>query len=246
MNLLAFSVRHHHRLFIMLLLVTMPTCSLAVCYQTDPINPQFIPQTGYGSPFVNVLLPILIGIGFSSVLWSTIRYNLKKTAHAEKQVQQAEAKVEQHPERVSPAWEVARRNLELYFQRNRAQVSQVFVIAIIVMTVGFAFVLFGVYLALQNRGITPTLVAGVSGVITQFIGATFMVIYRSTMTQANEFMAVLERINTVGMAVQVLDSIPDDDKQLKNQTRAEIVSLLLNANITAKTQPVKKARATTQ
>jgi hypothetical protein len=45
-------------------------------------------------------------------------------------------------------------------------------------------------------------------------------------------MAVLERINTVGMAVQVLDSIPEEQTRLKNQTRAEIVGLLLQANVT--------------
>jgi hypothetical protein len=57
-----------------------------------------------------------------------------------------------------------------------------------------------------------------SDIITQFIGVTFMVIYRSTMARANQFMEVLERINTVGMAVQVLDSIPEKEAELKNRT----------------------------
>jgi hypothetical protein len=57
---------------------------------------------------------------------------------------------------------------------------------------------------------------------------TFMVIYRSTMSQANAFMQVLERINTVGMVVQILDSIPDAEAQLKNATRADLVKLLLS------------------
>jgi len=59
-----------------------------------------------------------------------------------------------------------------------------------------------------------------------------MMIYRSTMTQTNEFMSLLERINTVGMAVQVLDSIPESEK-LKNETRAKIVSLLLGVKGTS-------------
>jgi len=81
----------------------------------------------------------------------------------------------------------------------------------------------------QSSGatVTPSLVAAVSGIITQFIGATFMVIYRSTMAQANDFMTVLERINTVGMAVQVLDSLPEGT-DLKNETRSQMVLLLLN------------------
>ena len=55
-----------------------------------------------------------------------------------------------------------------------------------------------------------------------------MVIYRSTMAQANGFMTVLERINAVGMAVQILDSMPEGT-DLKNSTRAQMVLLLLKA-----------------
>ena len=72
-------------------------------------------------------------------------------------------------------------------------------------------------------------IAALSGIITEFIGATFMMIYRSTMTQANQFMEVLERINTVGMAVQFLDAIPQEHAELKNITRTEIVGLLLSS-----------------
>lgn len=75
------------------------------------------------------------------------------------------------------------------------------------MLVGFGFVLWGVWLAIKNPGQNTGWIAAMSGIITEFIGVTFMVIYRSTMAQANSFMQVLERINTSGMAVQILDSI---------------------------------------
>jgi hypothetical protein len=39
-------------------------------------------------------------------------------------------------------------------------------------------------------------------------------------------MSVLGRINSVGMAVQILDSIGDGHDDLKNSTRAEIVEIL--------------------
>jgi len=155
-----------------------------------------------------------------------------RLSQVEAKVADAKKQTQEQSQRAKPAWDLASANLELYFERNRAQVSQVCRISIVVMAAGFFVVLFSVYLALQNRGITPTLVAGISGIITQFIGATFMMIYRSTMTQTNEFMSLLERINTVGMAVQVLDSIPESEK-LKNETRAKIVSLLLGGEGTS-------------
>jgi len=102
------------------------------------------------------------------------------------------------------------------------------------MMVGFCFVLAAVVMSLNHPEITPAAkVAALSGIITQFIGASFLVIYRSTMAQANEFMSVLERINTVGMAVQVLDSIPEANAALKDKTRAQIVELLLSSNVRA-------------
>src|SRR5579864_3792770 len=96
--------------------------------------------------------------------------------------------------------------LEAYFDRNLSQVRMIFFVAVPVMVVGFAFVMWGVTLAISKPdSIKTSYIATISGIITEFIGVTFMVIYRSTMAQANQFMDVLERINTVGMAVQILD-----------------------------------------
>ncbi len=58
------------------------------------------------------------------------------------------------------------------------------------------------------------------------------------MAQANEFIAVLERINTVGMAVQILDSIPEDQVELKNSTRSNLVALLAGMKPNLKTPTV--------
>jgi hypothetical protein len=155
-----------------------------------------------------------------------------RITEAKRKIEQAEINADKAPEKAKFAWDLARVKLEAYFDRNLAQVNQVFWLAVTVMIVGFAFVLWGVIVQLAQPRISPTaLVAGISGIITQFIGATFLVIYRSTMVQANEFMLILERINTVGMAVQVLDSIPESLPDLKSSSRAEIITLLLSANI---------------
>jgi hypothetical protein len=66
-------------------------------------------------------------------------------------------------------------------------------------------------------------------VITEFIGATFLFIYRSTIQQASSYSRTLERINSVGMAMQILDTMPDGAKpdDLKNKTKAALVELLI-------------------
>jgi hypothetical protein len=185
-----------------------------------------------------ISIPIFV-IGLALYFW--VLSNRRKSEALELKIASAESKAEKEPEKVRPAWILAQTKLEAYFDRNLQQVNQVFVVAIVVMCVGFGFVLIGVMMSFHESKITPVeIVASGAGIITEFIGATFMVIYRSTMAQANEFMSVLERINTVGMTVQVLDSIPDTDTKLKNETRAHIVELLLSANLHAKSAKDEK------
>jgi len=150
-------------------------------------------------------------------------------------IEQIEVKAAKEPEKTKFAWDLARVKLEAYFDRNLSQVQMIFFVAVFVMMIGFGFILWAVSHGISNpQYIKTSYLAAISGIITQFIGVTFMVIYRSTMAQANQFMEVLERINTVGMAVQILDAIPEQETQLKNATRAEIVSLLLSVNVRSK------------
>jgi hypothetical protein len=182
--------------------------------------------------FTSFIMPffygvLVLGLIASLSYWTQERIQILRE-RTEKKLADADRQMAANPERIKFAWDVARVKLEAYFDRNLIQVNLVFWVAVFVMAVGFGFVLFGVVLSLNQPKVTSTsLVAAISGIITQFIGATFMVIYRSTMAQANEFMGVLDRINSVGMAIQVLDSIPESEGQLKNATRAQIVELLI-------------------
>ena len=99
------------------------------------------------------------------------------------------------------------------------------------MITGFGLILSALFIR-SPYGDQVKLVAAGSGIVTEFIGATFMLIYRSTITQAQSFVASLEKFNMVGMAMQVIDTIPDDAKEIKNDVKAEIARRLLGAKIT--------------
>lgn len=56
--------------------------------------------------------------------------------------------------------------------------NQIFYVALIVMFIGFGFILWAVRQSIGQPSITPTSeVAAAAGIISQFIGATFMLIY---------------------------------------------------------------------
>jgi hypothetical protein len=152
---------------------------------------------------------------------------------AEKRVVEAEKRVEIAPQQAKPAWDLARATLDQYFQRNLGQIRAIFLLSVIVMLVGFGVICFGVLRAFQSpAALLPATIASLAGVITEFIGATFLFIYRSAIQQAVDYSKSLERINSVGMAMQILDTMPNtpdpgvpDD--LKSKTKATLVELLV-------------------
>nr|WP_131515256.1 hypothetical protein [Pseudomonas chengduensis] len=143
-------------------------------------------------------------------------------------LEQVEQRVREHPEKPQLAWDLARTKLESYLDRNLSQVRSIYWLTMLVMFVGFGFILYGLYHAFQSPEALPvSIVASASGVVISFIGGSFLLIYRSILAQSKDYVAVLERINAVGMAVQVISNIPEGSGTLRDQTTAELAKQLL-------------------
>lgn len=176
----------------------------------------------------------------ASAIWESYKRS-KDEDRSKRRIEQAESKVLEQPGKVKPAWDLARVTLEAYFSRNLSQISSIFWLSVIVMLLGFSVLASSVVLMMRDQAlVTPAIVAGVAGVLTQFIGATFLFIYKSCMSQAIEYSKTLERINAVGMAMQILDSIPDDTNKdsIKSATKASVVTILMQKSFE---RPVEKA-----
>jgi hypothetical protein len=133
-----------------------------------------------------------------------------------------------HPEKPQLAWDLARTKLESYLDRNLSQVRSIYWLTLLVMAAGFGFILYGLLQAFQSPDKLPVaIVASASGVLVSFIGGSFLLIYRSILAQSKDYVTVLERINAVGMAVQVISNIPDTSGTLRDQTTAELAKQLL-------------------
>jgi predicted permease len=146
----------------------------------------------------------------------------------EQEIETVEKRLREHPGRPQLAWDLARVKLESYLDRNLSQVRSIYWLTLIVMLCGFGFVSYGLFQAAQNPEKLPvSIVAAASGVLISFIGGSFLLIYRSILAQSKEYVTVLERINAVGMAVQVIATIPDASVELKSQSKAELAKQLL-------------------
>lgn len=143
-------------------------------------------------------------------------------------IEQVEQRVREHPEKPQLAWDLARTKLESYLDRNLSQVRSIYWLTLLVMFVGFGFILYGLYNAFQSSEKLPvSIVASASGVLISLIGGSFLLIYRSILSQSKDYVSVLERINAVGMAVQVISNIPQGSSALRDQTTAELAKQLL-------------------
>jgi hypothetical protein len=165
----------------------------------------------------------------------------------EQKIETVEERLREHPERPQLAWDLARVKLENYLDRNLSQVRSIYWLTLIVMFCGFGFVMYGLFQVSQNPAKLPvSIVASASGVIISFIGGSFLLIYRSILAQSKEYVTVLERINAVGMAVQVIASIPETNGELKSQSKAELANQLLSLYATSSPPSVKKPKRPTQ
>lgn len=182
----------------------------------------------YNRAIVEATSTIFLVIGLILALIVYIYRRSGEEVEKDKKVQQAEQRAKDNPLETQAAWDLARIKLESYLDRNLNQVRSIFWLTVVVMFFGFALIAYGVINAFENpEVIKPALLSAVSGVLINFIGATFLVLYKSTMAQAKDFVSILERINAVGMSVQILEKLDGDNKELKQTTTAELSKQLL-------------------
>ena len=168
--------------------------------------------------------------GFGALL-ALVIYGLQKSQEEvapEEKIADVEKRAQENPKQTQVAWELARVKLESYLNRNLSQVRSIFFLTVVVMTAGFSLIAIGAYAAFRDpEHFKASVLSSISGIVVSFIGGTFLVLYKSTMAQAKDYVTILERINAVGMSVQILDTLDGDDKTLKHRTIAEVARQLL-------------------
>jgi nitrate reductase gamma subunit len=171
-----------------------------------------------------IVILVLLLAAFAVATYQAIADEEKQA----KRIEQVEERAREHPERPQFAWDLARAKLESYLDRNLSQVRSIYRLTVLVMLIGFVVVMYGLFQATQDSAKLPVaIVAATSGVVISFIGGSFMLVFRSILAESRGYVTVLERINAVGMAVQVIAGIPDANADLKGATTASLANQLL-------------------
>lgn len=145
-------------------------------------------------------------------------------------------KLTEVPLNVQSVWDLAQFNLEKYFEINYSQIKSIYRISVGILITGFFIIVSGIAVSfIKPQVMVIAYLTSITGLLTEFIGATVMFIYRSTMRQGADHVKTLEKINSVGMSIHIVDSMDEaigkNDVTLKNNTKSEIAKMTLNMNI---------------
>lgn len=140
---------------------------------------------------------------------------------------------------INLSWVSAQNMLDAYHQRNLEQNNWTFRLSVVVMSIGFGIIFYGIHEAILlntaakaikgvNDGSTLiAIVSTASGVIINLIGGTFLSIYNSTLKQAIDYTNSLQKTSTVGTSLAILKSIEDSNDGSNKDT----IALLNDAKI---------------
>jgi len=206
------------------LLASIAAISIVIAIIAATLAANFAGQ----SAWLNTVAGVLGVIAGATILGIGSYERAFAVRERERVIHRVEERVREHPDEPTAAWDLARLKLESYLNRNLLQIHLIFFLTLMVMLAGFVIIGYGVFRVYESPdNFKPSIVVTMSGVIVEFIAATFLLIYRSTMEQAKDYVNILERINAVGMSVQILDSVESNDSGLRDKTRAEIAMGLL-------------------
>jgi len=191
-------------------------------------------NTDYSLPFF-VVAGVLVGVVLELI---TRLEQAERSVTLEAVAQESR----EHPEKTKLAWDLARIKLEHYLDRNLSQVRSIYWLTVGVMLCGFALIVYGLQQSFSSTDkLAVSIVASASGVLVSFIGGSFLLIYRSILAQTKEYVGVLERINAVGMAVQVIDTMSTDGAATRDKSIADLSKQLLA--MYGSPQPAARSRA---
>lgn len=186
--------------------------------------------------FVMYLILLIIWISF---YYSTRRRPGERIAKLDQKINEAETEAEQNPESNRAIWEVNYYQLVRFIEINREQNSKVFRLSIWMILFGLLLICGGLardFLYVPSvQTSAASWAAIIAGLVTQFIAATILVLFRSVVQQTMEYFKTVERMASIGVAINILDNLPtgENTENLKMKTLSEIAIKVIELGLTS-------------
>ena len=117
--------------------------------------------------------------------------------------------------------------LNEYYTINKTQSKSAYKFSLIMIFVGFLLIVLAIILgfAIPSQ-ISITLIVGIAGLLSEFIGATALNLYKESNKHVNEFLERLTYLQKVMLAVELVDRISEGKKE---EQLSNIISSLMKS-----------------
>ena len=106
--------------------------------------------------------------------------------------------------------ELSLNQLNEYYTLNKAQATTSFRFSIAAIVLGLSFILTGIALNYSGtKTIEVTYLAGISGVLLEFIGGAYFFMYKKSLEQVNFFFGQLIKVQDTMLAINLADAIKE-------------------------------------
>ncbi|MGL5755685.1 MULTISPECIES: TRADD-N-associated membrane domain-containing protein, partial [Bacteria] len=166
---------------------------------------------------------------FSFFLLISIKNNREENVIKEKlEEKQNEIKLaeKENPLKIGPIWELGRLELGENITQARKKADLIFYFSIAFIIIGFIGLCWSIFLLFSSQ-INISILIAVGSIILEFFGGTFIFLYKTTISQLNKNIEILDKINNVGMSLRILDSLDPSSEVFK--AKIEISKLLINS-----------------
>lgn len=142
--------------------------------------------------------------------------------------QQEELKKEEkeQPDKIKPTWEYGKIELMEQLEVTKKHIRVTFWCSIFAI-IGGLFLIFKITI-IQDLDRDISILGAIGGVIAEFIGGTLLLMYKSLISQLNENLKILERLNFVGIGIKILDTIESDDKEEINSAKMKLAQQIID------------------
>lgn len=119
--------------------------------------------------------------------------------------------------------------LDEYYTINKNQSKNSYSFSIFMILVGFLLIAVTViYYFINSDRYTLSLITGVAGLITEFIGATSLYLYKESIKHINEFIERLTFLQRIMLAIDLAERMP---KKKRNEHISKIIEGLIMENM---------------
>lgn len=139
--------------------------------------------------------------------------------------------VAEKPENVDLQIDLSRKIFNRYYERNLRSSGWLLMITACVIVAGICLIGYGIIIVYNDpEKLSYSAIPVLGGAVTTFIGSTLLVVNKSLMDQGKEYAESLQRVNNIGIALSILESISSDEKDHRADISKKIVMALIKEN----------------